>query len=293
MERRDKFSSLHPLTQMLCFSYVLIMSMFVMHPVMLFISLASACIYALYLSGTKKMLSLLFAMIPVIILTVAVNMLFNHRGESILFYLSGKPVTREAMYFGFTSSLMLIAVLMWFSCYNAVMTSEKQMYLFGKLLPSFSLMLTMTLRLVPDFIRKINEISNAQKGFGAEKGSSKLKNGMSILSTAVTCALEGAVIRADSMKSRGYGCERRTQYTRFVFKSEDKTVSALLLLFGAVCAYSVIKGAVYCEFYPTFSVNGTSALSITGIFAFILFCNIPMTLNFSEDIKWQVIKSRI
>jgi energy-coupling factor transport system permease protein len=46
---------------------------------------------------------------------------------------------------------MLAAVISWFSCYNAVMTSDKFVYLFGRVIPALSLILSMTLRFVPKF----------------------------------------------------------------------------------------------------------------------------------------------
>lgn len=103
---------------------------------------------------------------------------------------------------------MLAAVVLWFSCWNTVMTSDKLMHLFGRVVPALSLLLSMTLRFVPRFQAKLREVTAARRGMGlyAEKGRlQKLKSAVTVFSVMVTWSLENAVETADSMKSRGYG----------------------------------------------------------------------------------------
>lgn len=89
------------------------------------------------------------------------------------------------------------------------MTSDKFVYLFGRIIPALSLVLSMSLRFVPRFTAQIKVISNAQKCVGRDVGSGGLikraKQGIKILSILVTWALENAIDTADSMKDRGYG----------------------------------------------------------------------------------------
>ena len=98
---------------------------------------------------------------------------------------------------------MFVSVLLWFSCSNAVMTSDKLTYLFGRIIPSLSLIFSMVLRFVPRFKTQIQVISNAQKciGRGVDEGSilTRAKNGIKILSMLTTWALENGITTADSM----------------------------------------------------------------------------------------------
>ena len=86
----------------------------------------------------------------------------------MLFYLKdGNPVTLESIVYGLASGLMLAGVISWFSVFHEVMTSDKFMYLFGKVIPAFSLLLSMTLRFVPRFteqIRRVAEASSVSEG---------------------------------------------------------------------------------------------------------------------------------
>ena len=90
----------------------------------------------------------------------------------------------------------VLVMMLWFSCYNAVMTSDKFTSLFGNLIPAISLLLVMVLRMIPSFIRKAGQIMGARKsvGLGAGENSTmkeKLTSGMRTLSALTDWALEG------------------------------------------------------------------------------------------------------
>ncbi|MEG1317234.1 MAG: energy-coupling factor transporter transmembrane protein EcfT, partial [Oscillospiraceae bacterium] len=82
--------------------------------------------------------------------------------------------TLEAIVYGFASAALLASVMCWFSCYNAVMTSDKFVCLFGRIIPSLSLLLSMCLRFVPKFKAQIKEVSNAQRCVGRDASNGKL-----------------------------------------------------------------------------------------------------------------------
>ena len=64
---------------------------------------------------------------------------------------NGNPLTLESILYGLAAGIMLVSVLNWFSCYQVVMTSDKFIYLFGKVIPAMSLIFSMVLRFVPKF----------------------------------------------------------------------------------------------------------------------------------------------
>lgn len=45
---------------------------------------------------------------------------------------AGNPLTLESLWYGAAAGGMLVCILMWFHCYNVVMTSEKFIHLFGR-----------------------------------------------------------------------------------------------------------------------------------------------------------------
>ena len=133
------FASLHPVVLFTYFAAVVGCTMFFTHPLLQAISLLGAFIYSVMLKGKRGLLFNTVFMLPMLLFMAGLNPLFNHRGVTILFYLnSGNPVTLESVLYGVSAAVMFITVIMWFSCYNAVMTSDKFIYLFGKVVPALS-----------------------------------------------------------------------------------------------------------------------------------------------------------
>ena len=169
-----------------------------------------------------------------------INPAFNHEGATILTYLhTGNPLTLESIAYGIAAATMLAAMICWFSCYNEVMTSDKFVYLFGRIIPSLSLILSMSLRFVPRFKARIKEVSEAQRCIGRNVSNGgvieRARHGITILSIMVTWALENAIETADSMKSRGYGLQGRTAFSIYRLDKRDK--KALVAVLVLVCLF--------------------------------------------------------
>ena len=293
---KDAFSDFHPAVNLLYFAAVIGFAMFFLHPVSLALSFLCAAAYSLYLHGKKTLRVGLLYMLPMVIFTAILNPLFNHQGATILGYLpNGNPLTLESVAYGIAAAVMLVTVIAWFSCFNAVMTSEKLIYLFGRVIPALSLILSMSLRFVPRFGTQIKVISNAQKGIGRDisNGSilSKAKYGIRILSIMVTWALENAVESADSMKSRGYGLPGRTAFSIFRFTKRD----GYALTYISVCAAAVIAGAAtgayHFRYFPTIRGEWTGSWTIAVFAAYLALCIFPIIINLKEDLYSPAIKT--
>ena len=127
-----------------------------------------------------------------------INPAFNHEGATILTYLpSGNPLTLESVIYGICAAIMIVSVICHFSCYNEIMTSDKFIYLFGKIIPAMSLILSMTLRFVPKFSSQLKVVVNAQRCMGRDVSCGSIlkraKYGLNILSIMTTWSLENAI----------------------------------------------------------------------------------------------------
>ena len=159
----DSFSALHPALTFCYFAAVLLLTMLVLHPVFLALSLLGALGYCAVLRGWRSLGRTLGWLVPFLVLMAALNALLNHAGVTMLFYLpNGNPVTREALCYGAAAAAMFAAVILWFQCCNVVMTAEKYLYVFGSALPGVSLLLSMALRFVPKFSAHICSVRAAQ-----------------------------------------------------------------------------------------------------------------------------------
>lgn len=293
---KDTFSTYHPLINFAFYIGAFVFGMIFLHPIFLGCSLCAAILYYMTIKG-KQGIKFVIQMLPVFVVLSVINPLFNTYGERILFtYFGGRPYTLEALIYGMALATMIVTVLFWFASYNVVMTSDKFLYLFGRLIPSVSLILTMILRLLPDLKRKMKQIETARKGVGlsVENGSfqSKVKNGMTLLSALTAWALEGGIIMADSMRSRGYGCTRRTSFSIYRFDKRDMTLISALLVLIVLVVFCGVNGGTTVTYAPQIQVTW-NIYSVVGAASYVVFLMIPTIVNLVEDIKWHILKSGI
>lgn len=296
--KQDSFSTYHPIINIAYFALVIAFTMFVMHPVFLAISCLSGFAYYFYLKGKKAFKTALCMMLPVFLISAAVNPLFNHKGVTLLMYFStGNPLTLESILYGLASGALLVSVMNWFSCYQVVMTSDKFIYLFGKIIPAMSLIFSMVLRFVPKFKNQIVKVSDAQKCIGRDvtNGNTlqRAKHGMKILSIMTTWALENSVETADSMKSRGYGLRGRTNFSIYRFDSRDKLMLSALLVVGGAIFAGILTKKVHFLYYPMLRMNPFTIGAAAVYCLYGVLCLLPVILDIVEDIKWHYLKSEI
>ncbi|URN96321.1 MAG: energy-coupling factor transporter transmembrane protein EcfT [Candidatus Pristimantibacillus lignocellulolyticus] len=291
------FSTYHPIINFTYFVAVLLFSMIFMHPIFQIISLIGAFVYSILLNGKKAVLFNFVYMLPLMVVMAILNPTFNHQGVTILFYLNnGNPITLESILYGVAMACMFITVIIWFSCYNAVMSSDKFIYLFGKVIPAWSLILSMSLRFVPRYREQIKIISNAQKCIGRDISQGNLlqriRNGLTILSIMTTWALENAIETADSMKSRGYGLPNRTSFSIYRFDRRDQKVLVIMLLLIAMVMFGAVTGENSIRYFPSIKWSEMTASSVMIYISYSLLCFIPVLLHIAEEWKWNYIESR-
>jgi energy-coupling factor transport system permease protein len=296
MQYRDTFSSYHPLINFLYFGLVLLFSMCFMHPICLGISLASSLAYSVNLRGRKAVRFSLVFMLPMMLLATLINPAFNHEGATILTYLpSGNPLTLESIVYGIAAAAMLASVVVWFTCYSEVMTSDKFVYLFGRVIPALSLVLSMTLRFVPRFGAQIKVVSEAQRGVGRDVSDGSLlqraRNGLTILSIMVTWSLEAAIETADSMRSRGYGLTGRTAFSLYRFDNRDRAALGWLVFCGAYIIAGWAADGVYFRYYPTIKGLELNPLPASFMLVYLALCLTPVIMNVREDRRWTRLQS--
>ena len=294
---KDTFTSFHPIVNFLYFLVVIVSSMFFMHPVFLGISLLCGIAYSIRLNGMKAVKFNILYMLSILLLFAVMNPVFNHAGTTIIVYVNDNPITVESIVYGFASATMFVSVIIWFSCYNAVMTSDKFIYLFGRVIPALSLVLSMVLRLVPKLKAQIRVISNAQKCVGRDVSNGNMlqraRNGLKIISILTTWALENAIETADSMKSRGYGLKGRTSFSNFRFDSRDGIALIWIVALSIVLLFGAIIGENNIVYFPAIIMKPISGFSFLVYSAYGGLCLLPLIFNLLEDIKWARLKSKI
>jgi energy-coupling factor transport system permease protein len=189
-------------------------------------------------------------------------------------------------------------MILWFGCYNKVLTSDKFTSLFGSLIPSISLLLVMVFRMVPNLMRKAAQISGARKSVGKGLGEAagnkeKLRSGAAVLDALTTWALEGSVITGDSMRARGYGTAKRSSFMIYRIGSLDITLLVLLFVLAALVVIFSCMGSTAAEFTPQLSIAPITAGNIWGLLAYSIYLLIPTILRGKEALQWHISISKI
>jgi energy-coupling factor transport system permease protein len=290
------FAGFHPALNYIYFGYVAAMTVFFLHPVLLSISFVCALAWSLYLGGKRARRFGLCFVLPLMIIAAAFNPAFNHEGVTILWYLWDNPITLESIIYGACAALMIGGVILWFACYNYVMSSDKFIYLFGRVVPAMSLIISMALRFIPRYAEQARRVASARRGIGLHSSGgfvSRLRGGGRILSILVTWALENAVETSDSMRSRGYGLPGRTAYSIYRFGAADRTMLVVFAALAAPVFALTFSGAVRVGFFPMFEMNAASPFALAAYVCHAAVCFLPLALDLKEDAVWRSLKSEI
>ncbi|HKM29987.1 MAG TPA: energy-coupling factor transporter transmembrane component T [Bacilli bacterium] len=292
MRRMIKF---HPAVIAIFFACVVFYTMYSNNPIILIISLVCSLIFYLVLEDGRKFFQyLLFVLLVGSIITIT-NPLFVSRGETVLFTVWGKIITKESLVYGAAMAMMLLAIITWFKCYNKIMTMDKFIYLFGKPLPSIATTISLGITFIPRFIEKGKAINTAQKNLGLyeQKKLGRIRLNLRVFSSLITWALENSLDTADSMNARGYGLKQKTRFSVFRYKISDLLLTIIMLsLMAFIIVGSALKYLDY-KYYPQLTPTSFDLFNILLYIALGCLMLIPTFIEVKENIKWNFFKSKI
>ena len=289
----DAFSKCHPAVNFLFFAGAIGLSVVIQHPAYLVAGTAAGAVYYFLLNGKKGIKTVPGLLFMFSILT-AVNPLFNTLGATALFRLWGRPYTLEALLYGAVLGGMFVMMMLWFGCYNKVLTGDKFTALFGNLIPAISLLLVMVFRMVPNLIGKTGQITGARKSIGKGAGENatvkeKLRDGGTVLGALTSWALEGSVVTGDSMRARGYGTAKRSSFMIYRMTAADWVLVGIMLALLGLTVTAACLGQLGAVFLPTVRLTPVS----WGLATYTGYLLIPTVLHIKEAIQWHISRSGI
>ena len=272
--RRSLFSLAHPAVIFLYFCAVIVLCMSTLNPAFVLLSYVGASALAIFTSGLRRYGKTCLVFIPVFLVITLANALFNHLGETFLFHAGPLRLSLEALIYGATSALMLLSVILWFLSYQNIMTTDKFLCLFGRIMPATSLIMSMIFRYIPLLTNRGHEILMSQKNLMGDVPRKKLQSlsyGARLSSILMGWSLEQSIETADSMRARGFGSHKRTTYTPFSFGGFDVVALMLLAFLTIISLYNLIVARADFMFYPYFSLSLPHALVTTSYALLLLF----------------------
>lgn len=283
IEREDAFANLHPWSNFIYLTAEISLVIFVSNPILQGISFLAAVAYAFLLFGLKAVQKILWCF-PVAILATVMNPLFSHEGATILgYWRNGNPITLESIYYGMGMGIMVLAMLLWFVILNYVMTADKWIHLFGKILPNLALLISMVLRFIPKLQHQHREMKLVHPR----------KTPFSLFSMLVTWGLETSVDTADSMAARGYGMRGRSRYTIYHFRRIDGIYIGSTLILAVFVFWEILTQRMIFYYYPVLIITGEQGWMLAGYGVFAVLSVLPFVLGIKEKWKWSYLQSKI
>lgn len=288
-----EFNNYHPIVTLVYFATVIGFSMFFLHPVCIGISLVSALITLGILKGIRQIFQNIIWMVVFVVFGAAFNGIFNHQGATVICYFpDGNPLTLESIIYGGAATSMIVCVICWFSCMSVLLTSERIMYLFGRILPTFALIFSMILWLAEKFKRHLTEVSTAQKSFIPDTlNHSKiksLKDVMTIFLVGMSGMLEDSIETANSMRARGYGLKGRTAFSLFRFEKRDGVLLILMVVLAILVGTD--RNSFRFECFPVVKMQSITINSVLTCIWYFLILAIPIFIELWGEIKWKFLK---
>lgn len=284
------FKCLHPITSLVFFIFSFSVCLISSNPYLIAVCFITGALYCYKLQGKRCLFYLIKFIIPFIILITVFNGFVNHYGVTVLFVLKdGNNFTLEALVYGFVSAVKIANMLLWLECFNEIITSEKIIFLFGRLSPRIALILSMILRFISLIRIQSEEIIKAEKGIGNSNDKNifdKFRRALRRISILISWTLEKGIDTSDSMRARGYGLRGRTSYNSYIFYVKD-LISTLSFAFSLVLLISSIE-KLEAFYNPVIIIPEIDFISFVLLFTFFIVLLTPVLIDIWEEKRWII-----
>lgn len=286
-----RFDSYHPVINLIYFVIAIVCAVSFQHPVYLGISYLAAFVYSIKLNGVRSAVFNV-CLIPLIAVYAGYYSYYNHFGiTNLKVNFIGNQITLEAIVTGVVRGVTIATVIMIFSCIFAVVSSDKIIYLFGRISPKLSLFLSILLRFIPRVKQRAIRIETSRKGIGkgCMQGNplQRMFHMFGFISILITWTLEDFVESASSMKCRGYSLKGRTAFSIYRFDNRDR--GFVIAIFW--CMTFVVIAAVFNQttiiYSPEIIWNRVTPVSFLFYAAYAAVLLLPLILQIAGERKFR------
>ena len=282
------FERCHPAVNLIYFAAVVASMITFQHPVFLVISFLCAFAYSVKRNGWKAVVFNLCLLLFVVAFALYYSS-YTHFGMTVLRQnFVGNNMTLESLVYGAVLGVIGAGVCMWFSCVFSVFTTDKVVYLFGKVSPRLSLFLAIALRMIPRIKKEAKRINMAQQGIGrgANQGNlwQRFRNSLRIVSMLITWSIDSITIASESMRSRGSSLRGRKAFSIYRFDNRDRLFVIGLFLCLTLTMMAVLLGQTDMVYDPKIIWTQVNPLFCIG---YVVLCLMPLGLELWTEYRFQ------
>lgn len=285
------FEACHPAVNFIFFASVLWGTVSFQHPVFLAIGWLCAFAYSVRRAGRKAVIFNLF-LLPLIVIFALYYSAYHHFGVTVLRKnFIDNNMTLESLVYGLVVGLRFATVCMWLEALFSVVSSDKVIYLFGKVSPRLSLFLTILLRFLPRLSREAGRINLARRGVGRGAGQGspfrRLMNCLGIFSMLITWMISALALESDSMRSRGSLLRGRTAFSIYRFDNRDRAFVIALFTCLTLTLMGAILGTGRMWYNPRILWRPLNVLGLLTAAGYLALCLMPLGLELWTDYRFR------
>jgi len=285
------FEACHPAVNFIFFAAAIYGAVSFKHPVFLAIAYVCAFAYSVKRRG-RGVVGFNLCLLPLVLAFALYYSSYHHFGVTVLRKnFINNNITLESFVYGLVIGLRFATLCMWLEAMFRVVSSDKVVYLFGKVSPLLALFLTILLRLIPRIGNEARRINLAQKGIG--RGSNqgnlfqRLMNCLRIFSMLITWMISALALESDSMRSRGSLLRGRTAFSIYRFDNRDRAFVIALFSCITMTAMGVILGASKMWYNPRIIWRPLNAIGVLTAIGYLTLCMMPMGLELWTEYRFR------
>lgn len=288
------FERCHPAVNLIYFAAVIIGTITFQHPVFLAVSLVCGFAYSVKRNGWKAVVFNL-CLLPLAAAFALYYSSYNHFGVTVLRQnFIGNNMTVESLVYGLVLGFTIAGVCIWMSCVYAVFSTDKVVYLFGRVSPRLSLFLAILLRMVPRLKKEAKKINMAQRGIGrgVDQGNlwQRLCNSVRIFSMLITWTIESLATASESMQSRGSTLRGRTAFSIYRFDNRDRAYVIAMFTCITVTMMAVILKQTDMVYDPRIIWKPINPVFCIG---YAVLCLMPLGLELWTEYRFEKARGKL
>lgn len=285
------FERCHPAVNLIYFAAVIVGMITFQHPIFLTISFLCAFAYSGKRNHGKAVIFNL-CLLPLAAAFALYYSSYNHFGVTVLRQnFIGNNMTVESLVYGAVLGFSIAGVMIWMSCVYSVFSTDKVVYLFGKVSPQLSLFLAILLRMVPRLEKEAKKINMAQRGIGrgVDQGNlwQRLCNCIRIFSMLITWMIGALATASDSMRSRGSSLRGRTAFSIYRFDNRDRAYVIGLFACITLTMMAVMLKATDMTYDPRIIWTPVTPMYIVFYIGYAILCLMPLGMELWTEYRFQ------
>jgi len=274
MIRKREFNSLHVLTPIILFLFMIIIIFSTDNPLIILMELAFVS-GIFFMNGKGEKLRAGFKyFIPFALLIMIINMVFVRRGSIVLFTILNRKFTLEAIIFALVLAIKLLTVMYIFMVLEILVDSDRAVSYFSSKMPKSTLTLMIGIKLVPEMKERFKNLMDIYtiRGvvFNKKKAREKSRSYVPILSILLEDSLESSFDIGEAAYVRGFLSTKRSIYDRQSFDKKDYIVIFFSFMLLGVYLIAQHKGFTEFNLYEGISIWNFINNGITSVVSVML-----------------------